>query len=90
MNDFLPLLHRPTFFRNLDEGLHFVDRPFGSIVLLVCACGARFTSDPRVTDDGRGLGWKWFEKVERARWLVLERPKLEDLQTCVVRSHSWA
>ena len=90
-NNYMPLLHRPTFDKGLDEGLHLRDRPFGSVVLLVCANGARWADDPRITDcDGKGRGWRWFEKVEHARWLCFERPKLEDLQTCVVRASGLA
>ena len=84
MNNYLPLLHRPTFNRGLNDGLHFRDRPFGAIVFLVCANGSRWSSDSRIPDDGRFPGWTWFQKVEHTRWMVLERPKLEDLQTCAV------
>ena len=44
----LPLLHRPTFEREIAEGLHRRDIAFGSTVLLVCSLGARYSTDPRV------------------------------------------
>ncbi|KAH9917920.1 fungal-specific transcription factor domain-containing protein [Epithele typhae] len=42
-----------------------------------------------LTDRGFGSvvllsGWHWFERVDQARWSVLDRPKLEDLQVCVL------
>ena len=86
INVYLPLLHRPTFDKALNEGRHTRNRAFGTIVLLICANGSRWSDDPRVqSEDGRDPGWRWFEKAEQARWVVLARSTLEDLQTCVVR-----
>lgn len=47
-NIYLPLLHRPTFERNIKDGLHLRDEAFGSTLLLVCAMGSRFSTDERV------------------------------------------
>jgi hypothetical protein len=44
----LPLLHRPTFERDIAQGLHRRDATFGAVVLLVCAMGSRYSDDPRV------------------------------------------
>jgi len=44
----LPLLHRPTFERELASDLHVRDGQFGATVLLVCALGAKYSDDPRV------------------------------------------
>lgn len=87
LNLYIPLLHRPTFDRQLREGLHLVDEGFGSVVLLVCANGARMSDDPRVADYGPpGLpGWNWFLQVEKARKSIFSPPQLTDLQKCVVR-----
>ena len=85
-NMFIPILHRPTLEQKIKEGLHLRDQGFGAVFLLVCANGSRVIDDPRVqTDDGRVPGWQWFEQVETARWTYMERPRLEDLQTCAVR-----
>ena len=88
MNDFLPLLHRPTFEQGVREGLHFRDEGFGSTVLLVCANGARFSDDPRVLLDERehpqSAGWKWFQQVQMVRKSLLEPPRLYDLQIYAV------
>ncbi|TFK84862.1 hypothetical protein K466DRAFT_495789 [Polyporus arcularius HHB13444] len=86
-NLFVPILHRPIFEQGIKDGLHLRDRAFGAVVLLVCANGSRVVDDPRVrTEDGRVAGWRWFEQVETARWSYLERPRLEDLQTCALIS----
>ncbi|KAJ4475021.1 fungal-specific transcription factor domain-containing protein [Lentinula aciculospora] len=72
-NPFLPLLHRPTFQRELDSHLHERDRGFGELVLSVCALGARFSSDERVFDDaaplgsderGHSAGWKYINQID--------------------------
>ncbi|KAF9020649.1 hypothetical protein BDZ89DRAFT_1138498 [Hymenopellis radicata] len=43
-----PLLHRPTFERSIAAREHLTNTLFGGVVLLVCACGARYSDDPRV------------------------------------------
>lgn len=45
-----PVLHRPSFERDLRARLHLKDEKFAAIVLLVCALGSRFLdpSDTRV------------------------------------------
>lgn len=89
MNDYMPLLHRPTFEQGIKEGLHHHDEGFGSTVLLVCANGARFTDDPRVLLDDHQIpqsaGWKWFQQVQMVRKSLLAPPRLYDLQIYAVR-----
>ncbi|KAI0749212.1 fungal-specific transcription factor domain-containing protein [Daedaleopsis nitida] len=84
MNDYMPLLHRPTFEQGVKDGLHLHDEGFGSTVLLVCANGSRFTDDPRVLlDDSQipqSAGWKWFQQVQMVRKSLLAPPRLYDLQ----------
>ncbi|VDC07913.1 unnamed protein product [Peniophora sp. CBMAI 1063] len=64
INIFTPVLHRPTFDEDLRTFLHLRERNFGCVVLLVCALGSRFSSDPRVLVEGDqtwySAGWKWF------------------------------
>ncbi|OJT05037.1 hypothetical protein TRAPUB_4102 [Trametes pubescens] len=88
LNLYIPLLHRPTFDRQLKEGLHLEDEGFGSVVLLVCANGGRMSDDPRVAEYGPpGLpGWNWFLQVEKARKSIFNPPQLTDLQKCVLMS----
>ncbi|KAF8180962.1 fungal-specific transcription factor domain-containing protein [Mycena galopus ATCC 62051] len=77
VNVYVPLLHRPTFQRGVDGGLHLRDDGFATILLLVCAVASRWSNDPLVTspsspdgvgthtaDTGRlACGWGWFEQV---------------------------
>ncbi|KAJ3906202.1 fungal-specific transcription factor domain-containing protein [Lentinula edodes] len=72
-NLLFPLLHRPTFQRDLDSCLHERDRSFGELVLSVCALGARFSSDERIFDDdapmdseerGHSAGWKYINQID--------------------------
>lgn len=83
----LPFLHRPTFMKALDDGLHLQDDKFGPLVLLVCATASRYSDDPRVLLECGHLhsaGWKWFSQVEPFSNSVLSRPELYDLQVAVV------
>ncbi|KAH8828351.1 hypothetical protein DL96DRAFT_1602800 [Flagelloscypha sp. PMI_526] len=61
VNDFFPLLHRPTF-----ENLHHRDRGFGATVLLVIAMGSRYSNDPRIfledIDDEHSAGWPFIRQ----------------------------
>ena len=83
----MPLLHRPTFMKAFDSGLHLKDDKFGAIVLLVCATASRYSDDPRTLLEGGHLhsaGWKWFSQVEPFTSAVLCNPELYDLQVAVV------
>jgi hypothetical protein len=85
VNNFMPLLHRPTFERELAERKHLSDDLFGAILLLVCAVGSRYSKDPRVFLDGtdsasHSRGWKWFQQVQLVRKSLLAPPTLYDLQ----------
>ncbi|KAI0779911.1 fungal-specific transcription factor domain-containing protein [Fomes fomentarius] len=86
VNPYIPLLHRPTFEQSLKDGLHLHDRAFGAVALLVCAHGSRWVRDSRLTVGGsvQVPGWQWFEQAEPARWNILERPQVENLQACVL------
>jgi hypothetical protein len=84
VNTLWPLLHRPTFERDVRRGLHLSDPSFGSVVLLVCALGARFVDDPRVFPPGattRAAGWQWFVQVDISRRDLFRAPRLADVQT---------
>ncbi|KAI9511919.1 fungal-specific transcription factor domain-containing protein [Russula earlei] len=83
----LPLLHRPTFMKAFNNGLHLQDNKFGAIVLLVCATASRYSDDPRTLLDGGHLhsaGWKWFNQVEPFTNNVLSGPELYDLQVAAL------
>lgn len=84
-NVYSPLLHRPTFERNISRGLHLSDEGFGATVLLVCALGSRQSEDPRVfsADDELGhlSGGQWFNQVMKTMNTVMfDSPRSYDLQ----------
>ena len=66
-NVMFPILHRPSFVRSIQRGLHEVNQGFGAVVLLVCAIGCRFTNDPRVVQTISPVSsctpWKFFHQV---------------------------
>lgn len=75
-----PVLHRPTFERQVAAGLHNQNINFARIYLLVCALGSRFSSDPRVTlptADGKthwaSAGWSYFSQVMSINSMLLDR-----------------
>ena len=94
VNLFMPLLHRPTFDAGVTSGLYMENEGFASLLLMVCACGAKFSTDARVlsegTDNWHSAGWKYFAQVQNARRLVnLRLPRLYDIQIpCVRMFHS--
>ena len=90
-NFYMPLLHRPTFERQVVTGLHHIDESFGSVVLMVCALGARYSENRRVlmdgTDSWHSAGWKYFCQIQSTRRLIMLRPlKVYDLQVAAVSS----
>lgn len=84
INIFIPLLHRPTFEKNIQEKLHYRDDGFAAVLLLVCAVAARYSDDPRTRLDGvdsvASQGWKWYNQVQWPRKSLLSPPSLYDLQ----------
>lgn len=84
INPFLPLLHRPSFEKSVQDGVHLRNSSFGGSLLLVCALGAQYSEDPRVFIEGsnslHSAGWKWFEQVPVPNKSVSEQPTLHDLQ----------
>ncbi|KAF8992796.1 fungal-specific transcription factor domain-containing protein [Cyathus striatus] len=86
VNFFYPLLHRPTFERSLKNSLHLEDEGFGSVLLLVCAVGSRYTAelDKRTFPDGvdspYSAGRKWYNQVQVVKNRIMTSPTLYDLQ----------
>jgi hypothetical protein len=84
-NACFPLLHGPTFLRAVDSFLHHRDWSFAHLLLLVCAHGARFVTDPRVLLPGqpqRAAGWRWFSQAQISRPDMLHAPRLYNIQAC--------
>jgi len=71
LNVILPILHRPSFVRLIEEGLHEANGRFGAVVLIVCAIGCRCTTDPRVvhevTTSSSCTAWKFFNQISANR-----------------------
>ncbi|KAH9474371.1 putative transcriptional regulatory protein [Psilocybe cubensis] len=85
-NPFFPVLHRPTFLRSLASGQHLYDPSFGMTVLLVCAIGSRYSSDPRVISvpdaplPALSAGWHYYCQVPIHRKMTLFKSSVYDLQ----------
>jgi hypothetical protein len=67
VNCYHPILHRPTFERNMKDHLHLRDHRFAATLLLACSLGSRHSEDPRVflegIDSQHTAGWKWHSQV---------------------------
>ncbi|KAF7294504.1 Fungal-trans domain-containing protein [Mycena kentingensis (nom. inval.)] len=85
VNLLLPLLHRPTFDRQVAAGVPLENGGFAATYLLVCAIGSRYSSDPRVlldgTDNSHSCGWRWFEQLQLTRDPLGPPVSIYDLQT---------
>lgn len=93
-NAFFPVIHRPLFEKQLREGLHLREIAFLRVVLLVCACGARWCDDPRVLDDrwpvSLSAGYRWVRHFTTGRRsLVGPQLSLWDAQGLVVSVGVW-
>ncbi|KAJ3502010.1 hypothetical protein NLJ89_g9078 [Agrocybe chaxingu] len=81
----IPLLHRPSFERSARDGLYYTDEGFADIYLLVCALGARFSSDPRVRLDDvvshHSAGWRWFNQLDSWKESYVSMPSLYGIQS---------
>ncbi|KAK0457720.1 fungal-specific transcription factor domain-containing protein [Desarmillaria tabescens] len=84
VNIFVPLLHRPTFEKLVNDKFYLEDKEFATVLLYVCALSSRYTDDPRVLSDGvsskQSNGWKWIDQVIRARKSLISVPTLHSLQ----------
>ncbi|GJE90306.1 fungal specific transcription factor domain-containing protein [Phanerochaete sordida] len=75
--------------QGIASGLHLADEGFGAVLLLVCALGARFSTDPTRLPPGvtswQLEGWRWFDQVRMARkFMSLTKTSLYDLQIPVL------
>ncbi|KAK0200573.1 fungal-specific transcription factor domain-containing protein [Desarmillaria ectypa] len=83
----LPILHRPTFTKDVANGLHLRDENFGATLLCVLAVASRHSSDPRVLADPSSrlsAGWKFFEPIPISKKVILRPPCLNDIQQTVL------
>ncbi|KZV65400.1 hypothetical protein PENSPDRAFT_655777 [Peniophora sp. CONT] len=89
-NTILPVLHRPSFERDLAEGRHLRESSFGVIVLCVCACASRLSDDTRCYMDGSqdrdSAGWRWFNQMRFVPNTAFNPMTVSDLQVYAIRS----
>ncbi|KAJ7141494.1 fungal-specific transcription factor domain-containing protein [Mycena epipterygia] len=85
VNCYSPVLHRPTFDRNVADNLHLRDHRFGATLLMVCSLGARYSNDPRVILEGEvnfeSAGYEWYHQVRVIPEHLMYKPDLYELQT---------
>ncbi|KAJ7121578.1 fungal-specific transcription factor domain-containing protein [Mycena epipterygia] len=87
INPFLPLLHRQTFESGVKRNLHLNNGGFAKTVLLACALGALYSTEPQTPARGPDNvppappGWKWFEQIDQFKHMVHSHPTLYDLQS---------
>jgi hypothetical protein len=86
LNIYVPLLHQPSFERDMNSGLHLRDLGFAQVVLMVCALACRCIDDPGdlLPSDISG-GFKYFHQVLLLRKKLLVETSLYDLQYYCVR-----
>ncbi|KAI0737553.1 fungal-specific transcription factor domain-containing protein [Daedaleopsis nitida] len=86
-NLYLPLLHRPTFEKDIETGLYLRDRECAAIVLLVCAIGSIWIDSPRNIHEELTVGSRgreWFDQVRYEPCRVFNPPRLHDVQVCAL------
>ncbi|PBK87779.1 hypothetical protein ARMGADRAFT_1085107 [Armillaria gallica] len=87
INSIIPILHRPTFEKNIDEGFHLRDYNFGAVLLLVLAVASRYSDDPRVLADPcskLSSGWRFFKQVHIFKVAIYAPPCLYELQVAIL------
>ncbi|KAJ7106878.1 fungal-specific transcription factor domain-containing protein [Mycena crocata] len=88
---YVPILHRPTFERDVATWLHLKDDAFAATVLLVCAIASRWSDDPRATGipsgpkspsgtDQLACGWQWYDQVPPQKMHLFGGVTLHGLQ----------
>lgn len=87
---FMPILHQPTFERDLANDLHLHDIGFAQLVLMTCALASRLTDDPRVVLPGDktrlSSGFVYFRQTNLLRHKLLDKISIYDLQYYCVSS----
>ncbi|KAF9255570.1 hypothetical protein L218DRAFT_967177 [Marasmius fiardii PR-910] len=83
VNCYFPILHRGIFESAVGNRLHYRDRHFAAVLLVVCATGSRYSNDPRVFDDSQSTlsaGWKWYRQIRLVRSNFVKTPSVYELQ----------
>ncbi|KAK0200554.1 fungal-specific transcription factor domain-containing protein [Desarmillaria ectypa] len=88
----LPIMHQPTFTKDVANGLHLRDENFGVTLLFVLAVASRHSDDPRVFADPSSrlsAGWKFIEPIPLSKKITLRPPCLNDIQQTIVSLSSF-
>ncbi|KAK7024766.1 fungal-specific transcription factor domain-containing protein [Favolaschia claudopus] len=83
-NRFVPLLHRPTFERSIEDNIHLYRQDFAHTVLLVCALGSLHLP---TTESCPELAWKWYDQVDLCGSSLRCQPTIYDLQAYCLAAH---
>ncbi|KAJ7644387.1 fungal-specific transcription factor domain-containing protein [Roridomyces roridus] len=86
---FLPLLHRPSFERQVAERLHLSDSKFGATLLAVLGLASRYSDDPRVLIDGNTLSSGWLFVVQVQTIQNFFEPTVHDVQFYCLMTLYW-
>ncbi|KAJ6523985.1 fungal-specific transcription factor domain-containing protein [Mycena capillaripes] len=82
IHPFMPVLHHPMFEEGISQQLHMYNPSFGSLLLLVCALGSLYLTEPAMSNqDRQTLGWKWYNQVELCGHSLLQAPTPSDIQS---------
>lgn len=91
INPYLPLLHRPTVQKHVEENLHLRDYQFGALVMMICALASTHDSDSRIflpnmfgASLEQSAGFKYFSQVQVMRRSLFSVPSIFDIQTYAV------
>ncbi|KAK0443809.1 fungal-specific transcription factor domain-containing protein [Armillaria borealis] len=87
INPILPILHQPSFTKDVVNGLHLRSENFGGTLLLVLAVASRYSDDPRVLADPSSrlsAGWRFIVQAPIFKKAVLAPPGLYELQSPVL------
>lgn len=84
----LPVLHWPSFLRDIQNGRHYADDGFGMLFLAMCATASRYIDDDRVliidTEhhdlSGPSAGWKFIAQTPLIRRSIVSCVETVDLQ----------
>ncbi|THU99814.1 hypothetical protein K435DRAFT_776856 [Dendrothele bispora CBS 962.96] len=87
INIYFPALHRPSFERSIADKLHLRDPAFGSLVLVVCACGSAYAYPQNPRGDAKTTGWHWFSQIPFEKLIFSENVVLYHFQTYCLTIH---
>ncbi|TFL01003.1 fungal-specific transcription factor domain-containing protein [Pterulicium gracile] len=92
VNYLIPTLHKPTFFRLVEDGVHHKDIMFGALVLAACALGAAAGSDdPRMIAPDAELpvarGLDYVRQIWQIRKGLIAPCSLYEIQLLCTISH---